>query len=191
MDPRFFADPDAFRAWLEGHHQDATELIIGYWKKATGRPSVTWEETVDEALCVGWIDGVRRRLDDESFTVRFTPRRDGSVWSRRNLDRVDALRAEGRMRPAGIAAWEARRPDRSGYSVSDRVEDFPPEVQERFGDAWAFHAQQPPGYRAQVADWVLAAKQDATKERRLAAVIAAARKGVRVEMARPFAHLDE
>lgn len=191
MEPRFFAAPEEFRAWLEKHHDSETEIIVGYWKKATGTPSVTWEETVDEALCYGWIDGVRRTLDDASYTVRFTPRRPDSIWSQRNLDRVDALRADGRMMPPGVAAWEARRPEKSGYAVANHKADFPHEMQERFGDAWAFHAAQPPGYRKTTAHWVLSAKQEATRERRLRAVIAAARLGQRVHPQRPFDVLDD
>ncbi|MGB0653277.1 MAG: YdeI/OmpD-associated family protein [Thermoplasmatota archaeon] len=187
MKPRFFATPADFRSWLAEHHDMVAELLVGYWKKATGKPSVTWEETVDEALCYGWIDGVRRRIDDASFTVRFTPRRPGSIWSPRNLERVEALRADGRMEPPGLAAWEARRPDASkGYEARQEEAAFTAEQQAAFGDAWAFWEAQPPGYRKQWTHWVQSAKQEATRTRRLEALVAASRLGRRVNPQRPF-----
>jgi uncharacterized protein YdeI (YjbR/CyaY-like superfamily) len=106
--PRFFADPGGLRAWFAEHAATEGELLLGYWKRGSGRPSVTWAESVDEALCVGWIDGVRRRVDDESYTIRFTPRRPGSIWSKVNVARVAALSAEGRMQPTGREVFEAR-----------------------------------------------------------------------------------
>ena len=187
MRPRFFAAPADFRRWLAEHHATEQELIVGYWKKATDKPSVTWEETVDEALCFGWIDGVRRSLDEDAYTIRFTPRRPDSVWSPRNLERVEALRAEGRMEPPGWTAWASRRHDASD-SYEARQEDlaFDAPQQAAFGDAWAFWEAQPPGYRRQWTHWVLSAKKEATRERRLAAIVAASRAGRRVDPQRPF-----
>jgi uncharacterized protein YdeI (YjbR/CyaY-like superfamily) len=112
MEPITFPTPEAFRAWLEQHHDSERELWVGYHRKATGRPSMTWPESVDEALCFGWIDGLRKSLDGERYMIRFTPRRHGSVWSAVNIRRVAALKDEGRMRPAGLKAFEARRDDR-------------------------------------------------------------------------------
>lgn len=132
-DPAFFETSEDFRTWLEQNHANASELWVGYYRKATGRPSVTWEETVDEALCYGWIDGIRRSIDDTSYAIRFTPRKPTSVWSRRNLERVKALSAEGRMTESGLAAFALRdvHPD-SGYAVADRPEHLPPEMVAEF-----------------------------------------------------------
>ena len=121
MDAIYFASGAEFGAWLDEHHADATAVLVGFWKAGTGRPSLTWPESVDEALRFGWIDGVRRRVDEQRYTIRFTPRKPGSNWSRVNLAKVEALRAAGRMRPAGEAAWAARRRDREGvYSFEQR-----------------------------------------------------------------------
>ena len=108
VDPTFFATPAAFRAWIKAHHGDADELVVGFYKKGSGRPSITWPESVDEALCFGWIDGIRRRIDDESYSIRFTPRRARSIWSAVNIKRAGELIAEGRVAPAGLRAFEAR-----------------------------------------------------------------------------------
>lgn len=160
---------------------------MGYWKKSTKKPSVTWEETVDEALCVGWIDGVRKRINDESYTIRFTPRRDGSVWSPRNLARVKRLLSEGRMQESGMAAWSRRSESATrGYLERQAPKGFDREQEAAFGTAWAFWLEQPAGYRKQWTYWVLSAKQSATRLRRLEAVVAASKKGQRVNPQRPF-----
>lgn len=171
-----FETPAAFRAWLKVHHDSVDELWVGYWKKATGRPSVTWEETVDEALCFGWIDGIRKRVDEEAYTVRFTPRRPRSVWSLRNIERYEALRAEGRVVEPGEEAWRYRREDRSGlYSFE---QERPPALSEEYEarlrarpEAWRDWEARPPGYRRQAAHWVMSAKRESTRERRLTALI--------------------
>ena len=124
MQPRditHFDSPALFRAWLEAHHAAREELWVGYWKKSTGRPSLTWEESVDEALCFGWIDGIRRGVDEEAYTIRFTPRRRGSNWSRRNLDRYAELESAGRIHPAGAAAYGRRKEDPGSYSFEQEV----------------------------------------------------------------------
>jgi uncharacterized protein YdeI (YjbR/CyaY-like superfamily) len=121
MEPRFFGSPDEWRAWLEEHHDTETEVLVGYWKRGTGRPSLTWPESVDEALCFGWIDGVRRRVDDERYCIRFTPRQARSRWSRVNVERVAELARAGRMRPAGLAAFEART-EEGTYSYEQQRE---------------------------------------------------------------------
>ena len=121
MEPQFFASPEAFRAWLEEHHETATEVVVGFHKKSTGRPSMTWTESVREALCFGWIDGIRRSLGDESYTIRFTPRKPQSNWSALNVRHVEELIREGRMTPAGLAAYEARSPDRTASTRSSSV----------------------------------------------------------------------
>ncbi len=174
--PTFFPTPADFRAWLEAHHATTDALWVGYHKKATGRPSVTWEETVVEALCVGWIDGIRKSRDDETYMIRFTPRTPKSVWSRRNIDLVEQLTAEGRMRPAGIAAFAFKdvHPD-SGYATAAFDDTLPDAMIARFQrnpEAWAFFQDQPPGYRKQATRWVTGAKREDTRQRRLETLIA-------------------
>ena len=176
MDPTTFETPQAFRAWLEQHHDSASEVWVGYFRKATGKPSMTWAESVDEALCFGWIDGVRRRIDDERYTIRFTPRRKGSVWSVVNVGRVAELRKQGRMRAAGLKAFAARREDRSGiYSYEQRASaTFDPAFERRFRaneKAWAHFGARPASYRQAAIRWVMSAKKEETRERRLATLI--------------------
>jgi uncharacterized protein YdeI (YjbR/CyaY-like superfamily) len=184
-EPRFFAAPEELRDWLEAHHETEPELWLGYHKKATGRPSVTWEQAVEEALCVGWIDGRVQRIDGESHMQRFTPRRRGSVWSKVNIAKVAALTEAGRMRPAGLAAFAARREDRSGIYSFERDEPaaLEPDAEARFraaGEAWAFFAAQPPGYRRTATHWVVSAKRAETRERRLETLIADSAAGRRL-----------
>ena len=179
MEPRdvtHFSTYELFRAWLEEHHASAEALWVGYWKKSTGRPSVTWEETVDEALCFGWIDGIRKRVDDEAYTIRFTPRRATSVWSRRNIERFGALSAAGRVSPAGHAAYSKRTEARSGVYAFEQATD--PELSAEYlarlreaPAAWRDWESRPPGYRRQVTQWVMSAKRESTRERRLTALI--------------------
>jgi uncharacterized protein YdeI (YjbR/CyaY-like superfamily) len=146
-DPMYFASPAEFRAWLETHHATVDELWVGYLKRGTKKPSMTWPESVDEALCVGWIDGLRRSIDAERYAIRFTPRRKGSTWSRVNLARVEVLRAEGRMRPAGLTAHAARA---QGAAAAPTPEERPQELpapyarafRERDERAWAFFEAQ-------------------------------------------------
>src|SRR5688572_17223320 len=122
--PTFFETPAQWRAWLEAHHATAPELSVGFWKRDSGKPSITWPESVDEALCFGWIDGVRHRIDDEAYRIRFTPRRPGSIWSQVNLKRFAELKAEGRIMPAGQAALDARRSESPTYSYERPADDF-------------------------------------------------------------------
>ena len=187
-DPTFFPEAADFRAWLEENHTSADQLWVGYYKKATGKASVTWEDTVDEALCYGWIDGVRKSRDDHSYVIRFTPRRPKSVWSQRNIDLVERLTAEGRMKPAGLAAFAHKdaHPD-SGYRVADLGEELTADMIERFKDtpgAWEFYEEQPPGYLRQTARWVMSAKRDETRQRRLATLIDDSRNRVRIKQLR-------
>jgi len=175
-DAIYFSSPEQFRAWLEQNHESATEVWIGYWKKHTGRPSLTWSQAVDEALCFGWIDGVLRRVDDERHVQRFTPRKPASNWSAVNIAKVERLRAEGRMRPAGEAAFALRRDDKSGvYSYEQRhLAVFEPEQEERFqanGPAWEYWSAAPAGYRKMATWWVVSAKRPETREKRLTALI--------------------
>ena len=172
MTPIFFRSPAEMRAWFEQHHATAGEVLVGFYKKASGEQSITWPESVDEALCVGWIDGVRRGVDERRYTIRFTPRRKGSVWSAVNIGRVAVLSAEGRMRPAGLAAFAVRREDRSRIYT---YEQQPADLAEPYlgllkqnPAAWEFFRAQPPYYRKSMSHWIAGAKQEATRLKRLA-----------------------
>jgi uncharacterized protein YdeI (YjbR/CyaY-like superfamily) len=181
----FFATPAEFRAWLTEHHATAAELWVGFYKKGSGRPSITWPEAVDEALCVGWIDGLRKSIDGESYRIRFTPRKARSIWSAVNIARVAELTAHGRMQPAGLAAFEQRSEDRSGlYSYEQRSDlALSAADEERFranSAAWAFFQAQPPSYRHGALHWVLSAKQETTRQRRLATLIDDSANGLRI-----------
>jgi uncharacterized protein YdeI (YjbR/CyaY-like superfamily) len=182
--PRFFATPAAFRAWLLVHHERETELLVGFHKKGSGRPSMTWPESVDEALCFGWIDGVRRSLDDESYTIRFSPRTPRSIWSNVNIAKVQALLAAGRMMPAGMTAWERRDPAKSGiYSFEREAAAFDVEAEREFKRnraAWKYFQAQPPGYRRLATHYVVSAKRPETRARRLAALIERSARGQRI-----------
>jgi uncharacterized protein YdeI (YjbR/CyaY-like superfamily) len=173
---RYFGSPEEFRAWLEEHHESETEVWLGYWKKHTGKPSLTWSQAVDEALCFGWIDGILRRVDDERHVQRFTPRKPASNWSAVNVAKVEQLRAEGRMRPAGEAAFARRSEARTGvYSYEQRHEaSFEPEHEQRFradAAAWAYWTAAAPSYRTMATWWVVSAKKPETRERRLGRLI--------------------
>jgi uncharacterized protein YdeI (YjbR/CyaY-like superfamily) len=170
-EPVFFESPEEFYAWLEEHHGSATELVVGFYKKGTGKENMTWSESVDQALCFGWIDGVRRGIDDESYSIRFTPRKRGSTWSKVNVAKVEELERRGLMRPAGRRAFEARSEDRTGIYSFER--DEPAELgRDGFSDeAWEFFQAQPPGYRRTAAHWVTSAKREETRERRLAQLV--------------------
>jgi uncharacterized protein YdeI (YjbR/CyaY-like superfamily) len=181
VDPIFFRSPAELRDWLDEHHERADELYVGAWKKGTGQLSLTWEEIVDEALCVGWIDGVRRPVDGDRWAIRLTPRRKGSNWSNRNIGRVAALRAADRMRPAGEAAFEARREDRSGvYSFEQRENAaLNPDEERQFKaepEAWTWFSAQAPSYRRTAIFWVVSAKRPETRARRMATLIEDSRK---------------
>jgi uncharacterized protein YdeI (YjbR/CyaY-like superfamily) len=176
MRPRFFATAAKWREWLERHHRTAGELWVGFHKRATGRPSMTWPESVDQALCFGWIDGVRKRLDESSYVIRFTPRRKGSIWSSINLARVKELTRLGLMRPAGLSAHEGRTPAKAGlYSYEQRkTAALPAPMERQFKrnrKAWAFFQEQPAWYRQTAVWWVVSAKKEQTRERRLTALI--------------------
>jgi uncharacterized protein YdeI (YjbR/CyaY-like superfamily) len=176
MKPMFFASPDKFRAWLEKHHAQKSELLVGFYKKGSGKPSITWPESVDEALCFGWIDGVRHSLGDDAYTIRFTPRRPSSIWSAINVARVEALTKLGKMAPAGLRAFSARRADRTGvYSFErNRAAKLTP-VQEKIlranRAAAAFFYAQAPWYQRTAIHWIISAKRDETQARRLAQLV--------------------
>jgi uncharacterized protein YdeI (YjbR/CyaY-like superfamily) len=183
-DVRFFATPAELRDWFDEHHSTLPELWLGYHKKGTGRPSVSWSQAVDEALCVGWIDGILKRVDEATHVQRFTPRRKGSNWSAINVAKVAALTAEGRMRPAGLAAFEARTDAKTAVYAYERVEaSFTDDETALFradATAWADWQRRSPSYRRTVTHWVTSAKQASTRERRLATLIADSRAGQEV-----------
>jgi len=192
MKPVFFATPAEFRAWLEKHHDTVPELLVGFYKRGTGRPSITWPESVDEALCFGWIDGVRRTIDDESYSIRFTPRRPRSNWSAVNLKRVAELTTLDRMHPAGLRAFEARDPKRDQTYSFEQPKDaqkLSPELEAKLKankKAWAFFDAQPPYYKRTISWWVMSAKKEETRLKRLATLIDDSAQGRRVGlMARP------
>ena len=177
MKPIYFATPAKWRTWLRKNHRTTTEVWVGYYKRGTGEPSMSWPESVDEALCFGWIDGVRHRIDDRRYTNRFTPRTSTSTWSVVNVKRAKELIAAGRMTAAGRKAFEARRDDRTAiYSyeqrksaafAADQVKQF-----RRKAKAWAFFQKQAPSYRRAAAHWVISAKREETRAKRLATLIA-------------------
>jgi uncharacterized protein YdeI (YjbR/CyaY-like superfamily) len=175
VEPVFFAMPAEFRAWLVANHATAAELLVGFHKVGSGRPSITWPQAVDEALCVGWIDGVRRRIDEASYSIRFTARRPGSIWSAVNIARVTALGAAGRMLPAGMAAFERRDEAKSAIYAYERPHaTFEPNDEAAFRAdvaAWAWFEARPPSYRRTAIYWVVSAKRPETRARRLARLI--------------------
>jgi uncharacterized protein YdeI (YjbR/CyaY-like superfamily) len=185
MDPLFFATADDLRAWFAEHHESAPELFLGYWKKGTGKPTVTHTEAIEQALCFGWIDSIGRRIDDERYQVRFTPRRKGSVWSAVNVATIARLTEQGLMYPAGLRAFEERRPDRvATYSYEQPADAvLEPAQEERLKAdprAWEWFCTQPPSYRRAAVHWVTSAKRPDTRERRLVQLIKDSAAGQRV-----------
>lgn len=199
--PRYFADARAWRDWLQAHAATAAEVIVGFRKVATTRKSggddagLRWPESVDEALCFGWIDGVRKRIDDAHYQIRFTPRRPGSIWSRVNIDKVERLQAEGRMTPAGLAAFALRRAERSAvYSYEQDPQRrqqqqaaaaLSPAEERAFRRdqaAWTFFNEgTPPSYRKTLLHWICSAKKAETRAARLAKLVEACARGERLE----------
>ena len=174
---------DELHAWLAANHATATEHSVELWKKATGVASATWNDVVDECLCFGWIDGRGNRVDDERWTIRITPRQKRSIWSRKNLQRFEELRADGRIQPAGLAAFEARDPDHTNqYSHEREAADLTDEEWATFTDgARAFWDAQPPGYRKQALHWVTSPKRPETRVKRLAELVADCEAGERIK----------
>jgi uncharacterized protein YdeI (YjbR/CyaY-like superfamily) len=180
----FFRTPADLRKWFRANHAKAAELWVGFYKKDSGKPSITWAEAVDEALCVGWIDGIRKKLDADSYTNRLTPRRKGSTWSAINIARVKVLTDEKRMRPAGLEAFAGRKENRSGiYSYEqrrDRLEEPYAGLLAKNKAARKFFDAQPPGYRKLMGWYIVSAKREETRLQRLKRVIDACVKGERL-----------
>lgn len=173
-EPTFFATAADFRRWLEDNHGTAAELLVGFWKKGTKRPSIDWPEARDEALCFGWIDGIRKSLGAESYTIRFTPRRKGSIWSNVNVARYEALTAAGRMTAAGVRAYEENKGRQGVYAYENAQKELSAAETGQFRAdkaAWADWEQRPAGYRRNVLHWIASAKRPETRARRLATLI--------------------
>lgn len=184
--PQFFATAAAFRAWLASHSASATELLVGFHKVGSGQPSMTWSESVDEALCVGWIDGVRRRIDDRSYSIRFTPRKPTSIWSAVNIQKVAQLQSAGRMTASGMEAFQHRQAHRSAIYAHEQAAPADlsaPELRlfKRQAAAWQFFSNTPPGYRKVMLHWVTSAKKAETRAARLAKLMAASAEGQRLK----------
>ena len=184
MKPKFFRTPEDFRIWLEKNHTTATELWVGVYKRDSGKRSITWPESVDQALCFGWIDGVRKRVDEISYQIRFTPRRRGSIWSATNIKRAKELVEQNRMRPTGLRAFAARIENKSGiYSYEQRtteLEESHATHLKKNKAAWNFFQTQPPSYRKMISWWIVSAKKEETRMARLAKLISESAKGKRL-----------
>jgi len=185
-EPIFFPTPSKFRAWLEKYHESRQELWVGFHKKSSGKPSLTWPESVDEALCFGWIDGLRKSVDEVSYTIRFTPRKPRSTWSAINIKRAQELHTAGKMSAAGLEAFAKRSDDRSAiYSYEQRKSaQFGVTDGKKFRDnqaAWSFFQSQPPSYRRVATYWVTSAKKEETKARRLGILIECSARGESID----------
>jgi len=184
----FFKSQAKLRQWFEKNHDKVAVMQLGFYKKATGKPSVTYKESVDEALCFGWIDGVRNAVDEEVYTNRFTPRRPRSIWSAVNLKRIDELFKSGAVHPAGKKVFEARDITRTNvYARENSQQEFAPAQEKQFRKnkkAWKFFESQPPSYRKLVINWVTSAKQEETRQRRLENLIADSAAGLRIKQLR-------
>jgi uncharacterized protein YdeI (YjbR/CyaY-like superfamily) len=182
--PMFCPTPAEFRAWLKAHHATERELIVGFYRKDCGRPSITWPESVEEALCFGWIDGVRRKIDDESYTIRFTPRKPTSIWSKINLGIMQRLIEEKRVAPAGRKVYDARNAEKTNrYAYEREAAPFDPAHEKLFrknAKAWKFWEAQVPSYRKPAVWWVGSGKQEATREKRLRELIDCSAKGLKI-----------
>lgn len=183
MEPKFFSSAQKFRQWLEKNHDKATELFVGFYKKASGKKSLTYPEAVEEALCFGWIDGVRKTIDETSYMQRFTPRKPRSIWSNVNVGHVERLKKEGRMAEPGLKAYALRDPNRTGiYAFENEPREFSPEFEKKFRAnkrAWEFFESEPPSIRKVCISWVMTAKKEETRLRRLDQLIARAAQGIR------------
>ena len=182
--PAFFSSPDKFRKWLHENHLKKEELWVGYYKKATGKPSITWPESVDQALCYGWIDGIRKSINEESYMIRFTPRKPKSHWSKVNINKVKELKKKGLMMPSGIAAFRKLSEDNSEKASYEQKRIKMPgkylEIIKKNKKAWAYFQKETPSYRKQVTWWIISAKQEATRTKRLGILIKDSEDGQRI-----------
>jgi uncharacterized protein YdeI (YjbR/CyaY-like superfamily) len=173
--PVFFKTQKDFRKWFQKNHTKAAELLVGFYERTSGKPSITWPESVDEALCFGWIDGIRRNIDEDSYSIRFTPRKKVSIWSAVNTKRANELKALGLMSPAGLKTFEARDEKRSKlYAYENKNKKLSPVYEKKFKQnkkAWEYFKSQAPWYQRTSSHWVISAKQEATRLRRLETLI--------------------
>lgn len=189
MDAKFFPTPADFRKWFEANHDKETELLVGFYKKDTGKPSITWPESVDQALCFGWIDGIRKKIDEDSYSIRFTPRKKSSIWSAVNIKRVGELKELGLMKPTGLFVFEQRKEDKSGiYSYEQRDKAaLDPDHEKLFRaneKAWDWFHKQAPSYRKAAIWWVVSAKQESTRQKRIATLITDSENRLRIPFMR-------
>jgi uncharacterized protein YdeI (YjbR/CyaY-like superfamily) len=183
MSPVFFPDQNEFRKWLKKNHAKESEIVVGYYKVSTGKPSMTWSESVDQAICYGWIDGIRRSIDDESYSIRFTPRRPTSIWSKINLKKVEELTKKGLMEQPGLDIFNNRKAKSGVYSFENEVQKLDGNLEKTFKEninAWEFFKKQPPSYQKNIYNWIMSAKQEATKNSRLNKLIKACENHQRV-----------
>ena len=181
--PTSFPSEADFRRWLDANHETAPELLVGFWKKGSGKPSIDWPQARDQALCFGWIDGHRKSLGEDAYTIRFTPRRKGSIWSKVNVERFGALKAAGLMTPAGERAYEENKHKTGIYSYEKPLASLSADEEQLFRAdraAWSDWEKRPPGYRKQVLGWVTGAKRPETRAKRLAELIAVSAEGRRL-----------
>lgn len=182
-EPTYFETEEQFRKWLAANHKSAPELLVGFWKKNMGKPSIDWPQSRDQALCFGWIDGIRRSLGDEAFTIRFTPRRKGSIWSKVNVERYEALTADGLMTPEGVRAYEENKHKSGVYSYEKplaALEAWEDKLIQKNKAAWADWEKRPLGYRRSVLNWITTAKRPETRAKRLATLIECSAKGEKI-----------
>lgn len=188
MKPKFFGDPQRFRKWLEKNHQKEKELLVGFYKKATGKPGITWPESVEQALCFGWIDGIRRSIDEESYSIRFTPRNPKSTWSAKNIATVGRLKKKGLIAPAGLAAFNRKEENNSKiYSFEQKIIELSKEYKKEFKSnkkAWNNFQSMAPYYRKVTVHWVMSAKQETTRLRRLQILITDSENGEKIKLMR-------
>lgn len=180
MEPIYFRSQDEFRKWLEANHKKETEILVGFYKVGTDKHNMTWSQSVDQALCFGWIDGIRRSIDKEKYCIRFTPRKPTSIWSEVNIKKVEDLIRKGLMRKAGTEAFKKRKPSKSGiYSYENEISSFDGNLEEIFKaneKAWAYFIKQAPSYRKTRTRWVMSARQETTRLDRLNKLISASEK---------------
>jgi uncharacterized protein YdeI (YjbR/CyaY-like superfamily) len=184
----FFPNPAAFRQWLHKHHSKETELYLGLYKKGSGKVNISWSEAVDEALCYGWIDGRANGIDEESWMIRFTPRKPNSIWSNVNIKKIEALTAAGKMMPAGIAAYEKRKADKIGiYAMEQPPVKLLPAWEKEFKAnkiAWGYFNAQAPSYKRIALHWVMSAKQETTRRKRMTELISDSEAGMKIKSQR-------
>ncbi len=188
MNPTFFSSPLEFRKWLEENHAVEKEILVGFHKVATGKPSISWSESVDQAICFGWIDGIRKSIDNESYSIRFTPRKPKSIWSAVNMKKIEELTTSGLMHPAGISAYEKRELHRTAiYSYENKPVELPQAFEEKFRvneKAWNFFQKQAPNYKKTAMYLVMSAKQEITRLQRMETLIRDSEAGLKIKSLR-------